>query len=346
MNLRKNPKGTREATDNSRPIRLLVGTCPGTKKDAEAMARSQIDRYFDMPERAWLLTKALDDVGYLYEAHEAGEGRSYIDSILDLELEPNSTLTFKPSNGHAVEIIVREKNVLQSLILPEKVSAERESDPRMVPSSKRDMEPYATTGAEWIKVGVAVIALGLLTVTVGGILHKSYDIALQGYDEIAATLPATRLLNLAERSSFPGDSMPSVRSLPISQWQRISTQPLKSDEIVSKLYYKDGRWEVAIKSASGGKNEGEIPADTGGATDTDSRANPSADSAGSELARRIEDARPDHLPKGSTRTSFSFKNGKSTVNTEYMDEEGNVVGRTEEQTTEIDDARSAPGGME
>jgi hypothetical protein len=137
-----------------------------------------------------------------------------------------------------------------------------------------------------------------------------------------------------------------VRSLPISQWQRISTQPLKSDEIVSKLYYKDGRWEVAIKSASGGKNEGEIPADTGGATDTDSRANPSADSAGSELARRIEDARPDHLPKGSTRTSFSFKNGKSTVTTEYMDEEGNVVGRTEEQTTEIDDARSAPGGME
>lgn len=230
------------------PLRVLIGTCPGTKKDAESMARSQIERYFDMPDRAWIRIKELPDIGYLYEAHEAGEGKSYLDSITALDLAANETLILKPVNGHAVEIVVREGNVLQSLILPEKMSAERETDPRLKISSMRDMQPYATTGSEWIKAGVAVIAMGLLTVTVGGVLHKSYDIALQGYDEIAATLPATRLLNLAERSVFPGDSLPSINTLPMSQWKRISTQPMKADEVISRLYFEEGEWGVDTKS--------------------------------------------------------------------------------------------------
>jgi len=315
------------------PLRVLVGTVPGTKKDAESMARSQIERYFDMPDRAWLRIKALPEEGYLYEAHEAGEGKSYLDSILGLDLEPNETIILKPGSGHAVEIIVRENKVLQSLILPEKVSKEKESDPRLKPSFKRDMQPYATTGAEWIKVGVTVIALGLLTVTVGGILHKSYDIALKGYDEIAATLPATRLLNLAERSSFPGDSIPSMKKLPISQWQRVSTMPLQSNEVVSKLYFKDGRWDIETQIT--GNEEEDYPPGEGFEDDPGFETSDGSTAEEKSLNKLLAEDR--------TRVSTTIKNGKSVTVTEYLDESGKVVGRTVDDGTGKSGARGKRG---
>lgn len=229
------------------PIRVMISTCPGTKHDAESLARSQIERYFDVTSNSWFYMQEESGVGVHIEIHEGGAGRPLLPSLLQMKRSPDEPIVIIPLNGNAVEVSTREDNTLQSIIMSDSQSKSAEATPGIEPSSKLRMKPYVTMGSEWIKVGVLALSLGLLTITVGGVLHKSFDIALQGYDEIVETLPSERLLELSGFDMAKSTQLiQPISKLPVSQWDRLINQPLGPDQRVSKLTFKDGKWDIEV----------------------------------------------------------------------------------------------------
>lgn len=231
------------------PVRILMGTSPGTKEDAESLARSQIERYFDTPDRSWFYLQEEKDVGVHYEIHEGGSGHALLPSLLSMERTPSEGVVIKPGDLHAIEVYTRPNRTLHSLVLPEANSREAIMSASIQLSSRR-MRPYSTTGSEWIKVGIAALSIGVLMMTAAGVVHKSFSIAMNGYQEIAASIPSTRMLQLSGMTSSPVDGLPAIETLPVQQWDRLVGHPLRAGEMVSKLVYEGGRWDVQVKVAA------------------------------------------------------------------------------------------------
>ncbi|CAM4113147.1 hypothetical protein VRRI112168_14920 [Vreelandella rituensis] len=74
-------------------IKLIVGTCRGSRADARAIAKSMIDRYFDAPEICRFYLKVEKGVGVHYEIQQGGEGRAYLPSILQALGEDRDDIT-------------------------------------------------------------------------------------------------------------------------------------------------------------------------------------------------------------------------------------------------------------
>lgn len=233
---------------SSMPSRVLIGTSLGTKDDAESLARSQIERYFDTPDRSWLYIQEENGVGVHYEIHEGGDGYPLLPALLKSDRDTETGVIIKPVAQHAIEVFTRRNGTLHSLVLPEEQSRAAVMDPRLS-FSRRRMRPHSTTGAEWVKVGLAALSMGVLMISVAGVIHKSFSLVMNGYYEIAETLPTVRLLELSGKAKTPGDTLPAIESLPIRQWQKVLQQPLNPGESVSQLSYEHGRWEIKVQSA-------------------------------------------------------------------------------------------------
>jgi hypothetical protein len=228
------------------PTRILIGTSLGTKEDAESLARSQIVRYFDTPDRSWLFVQEEADVGFHYEIHEGGEGHPLLPALLSAERNTDTGVILKPAAQHAIEVFTRRNGTLHSLVLPEEQSRDAAMDPRLH-FSRRRMRPYSTTGSEWIKVGLSALSMGVLMISVAGVIHKSFSLVMDGYYEVAETLPTVRLLELSGKSKTPGDMLPAIDTLPVRQWQNLLQQPLQPGESVSQLSYNGGKWEIKLQ---------------------------------------------------------------------------------------------------
>jgi hypothetical protein len=248
--VRKKKKKKRRETASPEPLRVLIGSTNGTRQDAESLARTQIERYFDTPDRSWFFVVQERGVGHHFEVHQGGDGRPYLPTLLNLELEPEETLIIRPESRTAVEIMLRADQTFQSLVLPERQSEGLVTDVRLGRPARKKMRPYATTGAEWIKVGIAAISLGLLTITVAGILHKSFSVALNGYHEIADTLPVSRLIELGGGSprALP---IHELHQLPVNQWHMVESMPLQPGERVDRLVYEHGSWNTHTALTAG-----------------------------------------------------------------------------------------------
>lgn len=254
-------KRKKKQAQSPEPLRVLIGSTNGTKQDADSLARTQIERYFDTPDQSWIYIVADEEHGHHFEIHQGGDGRPYLPAVLALDMEEEETLIIRPEGHNAVEVMLRTDRAYQSLVLPEKQSEGLFTDTRLIRHKKRRMKPYATTGSEWIKVGVAALSLGILTITVAGILHKSFSIALNGYYEIAEELPVSRLIELGGNSMRSLD-MPDMNQLPLSEWERLSSTPLARGEAIAKMYYRDGLWQWERSSAPQRYGEEDMPSAT------------------------------------------------------------------------------------
>lgn len=251
MKLPKYPFGQKlgSASVKDLPTRILIGTSLGTKSDAESLARSQIARYFDTPDRSWLFVQEEAHVGVHYEIHEGGEGYPLLPALLSTSRDTETGLILKLASPHAIEVFTRQNGTLHSLVLPEDQSRQAVMDPRLH-FSRRRMRPFSTTGSEWIKVGLSALSMGVLMISVAGVIHKSFSLVVQGYDEIAETLPTVRLLELSDKARTSGDALPSVENLPVRQWQKLLEHPLKDGESVSQLSFEQGKWEINVRKAA------------------------------------------------------------------------------------------------
>jgi len=210
------------------------------------MARSQVERYFDTPDRSWLFITEEKGVGYHYEIHEGGDGRPLLPSIMKGARDPSRGIIIKPAARHAIEVFWRADGTLHSLILPESTSASVVMDPEVRPADLRKMTPYSTIGNEWIKVGLAALSIGVFMMSVAGVVNKSFSIVMNGYHEIAQTLPSTRILQLSGVTSTPIGQMPALSTLPALQWERLARYPLQPGQVISELVYENGTWDIRV----------------------------------------------------------------------------------------------------
>lgn len=230
----------------SEPLKVLVGSVAGTSEDAESMARSQIERYFDAPDRSWLYFQELKGYGYHFEVHQGGDGHPYLPSIMNTDLAADESVFLKPHGQRAVEVIKRADGSYQSLVLSVALSQDQKHDPSIVPHRKH-MKPYVTTGEEWVRAGIATISLGLLVLSVAGVMHKSFSLGAQGYYEMVESMPISRLFDLGG-SSVNSIDPPSKHSLPINQWRRVSGTLLKPGQIVDRLSFDGQQWSISLKN--------------------------------------------------------------------------------------------------
>ena len=229
------------------PIRVLIGTCPGGKKDAEAMARAMVDRHFDIPGNAWFYLKAAPGIGTHYEIQEGGNGKAYLPSVLRHLHENDDRVVIRPLNARNVEVFARDEGQLQSVVLPE---AQSEGAITAGIERSRQMIPVATNGLEWVKVGAMAFSLGLLTLTASGLLDKGLDMASRGYYEAANNVTALRIAQLIDAPSDVLSQVPSDMELPLSQWDRVEQAGRSLDRYVTRLRYEHGRWDVDTGSIS------------------------------------------------------------------------------------------------
>lgn len=225
-----------------KPINVLVGTCAGSKQDTEALARSQVERYFDIPGNSWMLIRPLND-SFIYEIHEGGSGKPYLPNILKAMKGEEGSVFLQTLSGKAIQIVRRENGALATIMLPAK--AERSiNDIEVDADLTGSMKPYATTGAEWNRIGFASLSLGVLMMTIAGVVSKSFDIAMQGYLEVASTLPISRIAELTVKPETPSDIVKPLEALPVSQWNELFEAQLGYGESISRLVYQQGQWEV------------------------------------------------------------------------------------------------------
>lgn len=235
--------GNKNATS---PRRVLIGTTIGSRDDALAIARAQIERYFEAPERAWLYVKEEKGLGFHYEIQEGGSGQPYLPSIVRAVTPATAALVLKISDQYAIEIHLRPNGTLQCMILPQTKVASVTTSTALQRATAR-MRPYSTTGREWVTAGAAAVVLGAVMLVGAGVVHKSFSLVMNGYYEIADSLPSTRLLQLQGAGTTPFEGLASVESLPISQWDRLASHRLQPGELVSQLRYQQGKWDVIVK---------------------------------------------------------------------------------------------------
>lgn len=301
---RRQKRKSMKETDE--PNRVLIGTSPGNRQDAESLARTHIERYFDMTDRSWIYTHEEPDVGFHYEIHEGGSGKPLLPSLLEIDRSDGKGVVIKAENRHAIEVLTRPDHTLHSLVLPESQSEGMLTDARLSPAKKL-MRPYASTGREWVKAGIAMLSIGLLTLSIAGVIHKSYSIAMDGYSEIAEHLPTNRLLQLSGHWKAPGDGMTAVRDLPVSQWERLISQPLEPGESIAKMTLEEGKWAFEVDRPP----SPESSTTTGSPTDLPSASDRQMDTS-------MEDSSSRGLPTGSdaTATEVSSSSLSATASTE------------------------------
>lgn len=233
------------------PIRILIGTCPGSRKDTEAIARAQIERYFDIPEKSWFFIRKSKVDGYYYEIHEGGAGFAYLPSVVEYLSGGKTSVILKGTDKKAIEVHRRVGDeTLHSIVMSEQQS-EALDQPDVIEQSRSRMKAYAITGAEWIKVGIAILAIGMFSITSAGVVHKSFDIAFSGYSEVAEELPTERLLALLNKDLVnpqqPVGSIKSPIKTPIEAWMQEKKDFSYGSEYMTKLEFDGTRWSVEKK---------------------------------------------------------------------------------------------------
>ena len=229
----------------NKPIRVMIGTCPGSRNDTEALARSMIQRYFDIPDQSYFYIQKSQTGSYHYEIQEGGDGQAYLPSIIPLLAESEPEIVITPLSKRQVRITMKETGELACSVLSESASTLPETS-RV--KRKKLMTSVAKTGKELIKFGVMVFCLGLVSITIGGTINKGVELSAQGYYEVGERFSTERIIELlseesegAQKSTFSG----LQQKTPLSQARRIADIGADPRTYVGKVEMVDGEWNVS-----------------------------------------------------------------------------------------------------
>ena len=282
-----------KALDTSRhheaepPLKVFIGTCLGSYKDAEYMARGYVERYFDVPGRSWIFLKKESGVGVHFEIHEGGDGRPYLPSILErfhkkekiaeeklLSKEGDGnedsgsdesehhvhkgnnnleSIFIRPKKGRFLEVIRKEDGVLVGIMHSSEEEPENvTSDSLFKSTSAHSMKPYLSVGSEFIKVGLMFASLGLLTISIAGIVHKSFTLSASGFAEAVESMPINKVMGIKDPSGeqYSYYTLPNDK-LPLVQMEMFNSQFFDKDKIVTKFFYENGKWDFVMKDLNG-----------------------------------------------------------------------------------------------
>ena len=222
------------------PIRLMMGTCPGSRSDTEALARATVDRYFDMPQNAYFYIQKQSGVGHHFEIQEGGGGGAYLPRVVEALMQERAEVVISSLSGRQTRILMKDNGQLACSVLSEEDSVLPVTDGI---DRTEAMTPIESTGGDWVKLGVMMFSLGLLTIGATGTIHKGVSLSAQGYYEVAEQFEPTRLIELLGDGLEPPKPI-AREQVPLSQWRILRSIESNGRDYVTRLEYEDGTWDV------------------------------------------------------------------------------------------------------
>ncbi|WP_315922700.1 hypothetical protein [Mesorhizobium sp. SP-1A] len=208
--------------DNWVPLNAVVGWNEGvgTKKDAADIAKGYIAKRFTASGASWYAVAPFLG-GYFWEAQEGGQGKGYIESVIEALTEDPSKQYWFPTGDRAFRVMMRDGKPI-GILLSQRESQEvfASGVPPLLPKSK--MYPAQRKGTATMAVGMAMSGAGALY----------FISALTFYALVANPGPSVPAANFAE--------------MPHAQWNRVANT--KVTEIVSKLEFKDNDWNAVMRA--------------------------------------------------------------------------------------------------
>jgi hypothetical protein len=222
----KRVKGEEET---SLPITVVIDFYLGLSKEREAeqLARAQIEKNFDAPNAAYLYTQRWRD-GIAVEIQEGG-GKAYLPELLaKLDEDPDAIVALAMSNRFAQVSLDPDTKSLQTLLLTANQEPPEEA---FIALPTAAMQPYDRRGSKVFMSGVALLAASSMAMifAVGAFFIDTNSWAL------------------------PYVAQTSVKDLPMAQSEKINAalqQP--GTECVFKMEYANGAWNIEGGHDGGG----------------------------------------------------------------------------------------------
>lgn len=200
------------------PMKAVMGWNDGvgSTKDANEIAKGYAARRFNALESSWYAVAPFMG-GYLWEAHEGGQGKGYLDAAIKAFGDNPVGQFWFPCGDRVFQIMMRDGKPF-GILLSKKDSDEvlASGQAPIVPSTK--MKPV-------VRRGTAVLALGASMMAASTVFFLGSLI----FYAVAAN---------------PGPSVAKVdqAQMPHSQWAQASSTTV--EEIVSKLEFAKDAWAV------------------------------------------------------------------------------------------------------
>ncbi|OAH27800.1 hypothetical protein AX289_09580 [Methylorubrum populi] len=190
-------------------------------RDAQAAARAFALRKFGPNDRAWYSTRKFAD-GHFWEVHQGGAGLSYLPGVVEALNVPEPGKVWIPSEGRALEIVVRNGRPVCALLTENRSAAVMTSGIAAVPASGR-MNRVVKSGMPAVYAGAAALLGGVLVLGASGLFW----------------LYAAKVVSI--------NPPVAQEHLPHRQWGLV--REAGDTRWVQRLEYTNGRWSVLWRDA-------------------------------------------------------------------------------------------------
>ena len=201
-------------------------------RDAQAAARAYALRKFGPNDRAWYAVRKFAD-GHLWEVHQGGAGLSYLPGIVEGLSDDGQGKVWIPTEGRALEIVVRNGRPICALLTESRSAAVFASGAPPISASGR-MHRVLKSGMPAVYAGAAALLGAVVVLGVSGMFW----------------LYAAKVVSIN----------PPVQAdqLPHRQWNLV--REAGETRWVQRLEYANGRWTVLWREAQ--RRQASAPAET------------------------------------------------------------------------------------
>lgn len=202
------------------PIAVIIGRLEDvSKKDAIEYAKVVIEKYLDNPENSFY--RVLKHEGsYFYEVHEGGEGKSYLESLIEMASasEEHKEIIISSAKRHLK--VVSDGGFFTFHVLP---SSQRPPATEGIVAKKR-MTPNASTGKTMLVTGISSVLMSIGMIASASVIHiMSYNT----YETPERIMPQEEMHKaVAIMESFRAEN---------------------PDRYISKVSFSGGSWDVQSK---------------------------------------------------------------------------------------------------
>lgn len=222
-------KGTRKPDEKKLPLQLLFGWLPKVGvKDAKTYMQGLADKHCQNPAATGYLLLPFDS-GWAFEVQEGGDGTAFLPSILqvfqearkaDTPLEEVERFVIETA-GRKLQLEMQQEG-FTTVRLPESSTASASAGLEATTA----LTPLLPERRGVLFTGIGIFTLGVLALTVATLWRYQPQLS-----------PAPQVISTARNA------------VPLDQWNAlVATQP-PPGMMITKLEYKDGKWDI-VKGSS------------------------------------------------------------------------------------------------
>lgn len=223
------PVKTKKVVDEpSLPITVVIDFFMGVTKEREAeiLARAQIEKNFDAPNASYLYIQRWRD-GIAVEMQEGG-GKAYLPEVLaKLDEDPEALVAVAMSNRFAQVRLDPDTKSLETLLL---VANQEPPETAFIALPTRPMKPFDRRGSRVFLSGIGLLAASSVAML--------FSVGAFFIDTKAWSIPYVQ--------------QTSVKDLPMAQAQKIEEALNGGADCILKMEYVGGVWTVTPGYDNGG----------------------------------------------------------------------------------------------